>query len=316
VSKPTLEGATKVLTFVALLAYLTGLVVVNTYLVSFGVSEFNLLRPRFVATGLLLLAVVVLATGCTCVGAWLLHYAFWPRDRLTVHHPNGFARAGLRLSGVGNAALFLVVPYVCFRLLLVQDHEGATLLYVGAALVGWLLILGLWFVQTRAIQQVDGTPAVETTPGDAAVEVEPEPQATGEEHAPEKPAAQEGWMVVRARLLRLLTPRPNRDLPLAVGLAMVAVFLIPYLYLTVLFFVEGVYPRVPEQFGGGQPQTVQLLLDKDAVAGLRTLGVNIAPGVTTAEVELLLTTDSYYLIRDAGEIYSVDEALVQAVRRR
>jgi hypothetical protein len=54
-----IEAITRSATFLAVLAYAVGLVVVNAYLFSLGVADFDLLRPRYIATGLLLMGITL-----------------------------------------------------------------------------------------------------------------------------------------------------------------------------------------------------------------------------------------------------------------
>lgn len=67
----SIEQATKAVTLCALLAYVLGLVITNTYLYYAGVSEFELLRPRFVTTGVLALGFLASsATGMMALLEW------------------------------------------------------------------------------------------------------------------------------------------------------------------------------------------------------------------------------------------------------
>jgi hypothetical protein len=54
-----IEALTRSATFLTVLAYAVGLVLVNAYLFSLGVADFDLLRPRYIASGLLLMGVVL-----------------------------------------------------------------------------------------------------------------------------------------------------------------------------------------------------------------------------------------------------------------
>jgi len=52
------EKLSKMAGYLALVAYAIGLVAVNSYLYQLGVSEFDLFKPRFVTTGLLILLII------------------------------------------------------------------------------------------------------------------------------------------------------------------------------------------------------------------------------------------------------------------
>lgn len=51
--------------------------------------------------------------------------------------------------------------------------------------------------------------------------------------------------------------------------------LIPVISLYLTYFGHNVYPLVPEQFGGGQPQLVQFLFKPDSIDSLRSLGLDV-----------------------------------------
>ncbi len=59
--EPTVEAATRLGAAGALLLYALGLLTVNTYLYRVGISDFSLLRARFILTGALTVVPIVLA---------------------------------------------------------------------------------------------------------------------------------------------------------------------------------------------------------------------------------------------------------------
>jgi hypothetical protein len=68
-----LESITKLSALIAIVAYAVGLIVVNSYLYSLGVSEFDLFRAKFIATGFLAILIVTTATAGLSTSYWILH---------------------------------------------------------------------------------------------------------------------------------------------------------------------------------------------------------------------------------------------------
>jgi hypothetical protein len=117
-----LESVTRTAAFVAIVSYATGLVVVNTYLQQVGVSDFELLRPRFVTTGLLFLLMLAVGAGCPA-----LIVALWSRPE---GQKSARVRRGIVLVGL------LAAPLALFVALTLGDLGGSVAFYVVTAFVG------------------------------------------------------------------------------------------------------------------------------------------------------------------------------------
>jgi hypothetical protein len=83
-----------------------------------------------------------------------------------------------------------------------------------------------------------------------------------------------------------------------------------------LIFMSTLYPAIPEQFGGGRPQEVRLVIDADARLGLQKAGLppDLNRPQLSVQVELIHETDTLYVIRlPDGQIMRLDKSLVSAV---
>jgi hypothetical protein len=83
-----------------------------------------------------------------------------------------------------------------------------------------------------------------------------------------------------------------------------------------LAFMSLLYPSIPEQFGGGKPQEVRLVIDEDARRGLQEAGLSLDSKRQQLSVplELVHETDKIYVIRlPDGRIIRIDKSLVSAV---
>jgi hypothetical protein len=100
-----------------------------------------------------------------------------------------------------------------------------------------------------------------------------------------------------------------------VMVALLMVFLIPYLAFTLVLFARQVYPRVPEQLGGARSKPVILLLNPDDQTGLQTLGLEPdSARAPTAHVDLLFRGDDFYLVRVGRATFVLGSDVVKAVR--
>lgn len=71
--------------------------------------------------------------------------------------------------------------------------------------------------------------------------------------------------------------------------------LIPIVFIVVSGFAALIYPDVPEQLGGARPTDVLLLVEKDAIEGVRALGLDVgADG--TVRVRLLFHGEEFYVV--------------------
>jgi hypothetical protein len=277
------ESFTKSAGVLAIVAYASGLVVVNAYLLPYGVSDFNLFRARFVFTGLLVVASLVIATACP-LAAFQLVKAVVPRSNarwsIRATQPAGArSRVGfyaIRINQVVVACMFLAAPVVLFGVAFRQDMSGGLSLYLFAAVSGGLILLALAFAR--------GT----------------------------------GKAVGGKRRVLKSRAREQLSYPDWIMYGLLAFFFIPYLYLFATYFAGDVYPQVPEQMGGGRARLAQLLMEHDSVAGVVELGVPMSQSEsdTTARLFLIFRGEDYYLVEDpdAGALFVLQSDIISGLR--
>jgi hypothetical protein len=79
-------------------------------------------------------------------------------------------------------------------------------------------------------------------------------------------------------------------------------------------FMALLYPQIPEQFGGGRPVEVRLLIRQDSLDGVRQLGLPIATSAGVTEVVPLLYEGSdSYVVRISGRRIRLNRDLIQGV---
>jgi hypothetical protein len=244
----------------AAILYVVGLLTTNAYLYSLGVSDFSLLRARFVLTGLVTLMPFAIAL----VGG------LYAADDVAA-----FAVAG---GGAGRVFRWLLrdvaIPFALFFLLYVVLFWYAAADDVGEA------------VRAAALLTVTCTMLVVALLGGLAMY-----QVIGR-HSPGIRGPRR-----RSRVLGQFTewiglPDPAfATVALAVGG--------PLLVLTFIgWFGHHVYPEIPEQLGGGQPRLVQLLIAPGAIPAARELGLQVSPdSPVTPPLELVWEGDDTYVIR-------------------
>jgi hypothetical protein len=95
---------------------------------------------------------------------------------------------------------------------------------------------------------------------------------------------------------------------LVVPLLGLAMFTVLY----ILFFMGYVFPKLPEQIGGGHPIAVRILFKDDAIDGVRELGVPIPSGGKLSEqVNLVYEGSEGYVLRlEKGKVVLVRKDLV------
>lgn len=276
------EGLTKTAGALAIVSYASGLVVVNAYLLPYGVSDFNLFRARFVFTGLLVVATLVVATAGPLAGFYLARSAIrgFPEPLLNISRKSRrrsrSAAWFMRIDFGFVAFLFLAAPPVVFVLAFRQTPLGGVVLYLVAGVSGGILFLAIAFARGGLKR--------------------------AENHRAERPD-KDG----------------DRDTPprwLFYGL--LSFFLLPYLYFLATHFAQDVYPRVPEQMGGGRPQMAQFLVQHDSVAGLSELGVPMSDtdSDTTVALFLLFRGETFYLVQEelTQKVFVLQADIVSGLR--
>jgi hypothetical protein len=140
---PGIDSIARLVGGMAVICYGTGLIVVNIYLMRFGVSDFNLLRTRFIFTGLLVVLMVTLATMLPlsayhlCKEAWIGAISSDDAGR-PARHPSLL----LRLNSVLVGLLLALLPLMLNRFGLRQSWAAAAEEYVFAAVLGAFALVG------------------------------------------------------------------------------------------------------------------------------------------------------------------------------
>jgi hypothetical protein len=258
-------------TLLALVSYITGLLTVNAYLYGIGASDFALVRPRYIFTGLLVNVVLLSLFLATFVilSIWLRVFRIRPR----------LVRYALVLVTVVVLALPLYAGfYLLYDFLSLAlsgqlryaygnwDPGRATLylIWVSMASTAWgFLALG----NPASIMPVLRKPVARLG----------------------RQGSITGTAVVRAIATMLLR----------------ATFVTNAIVCGIVF-----YERLPEQFGGGRPRLVRFLIDEDASDRAEDLGLQLLPETTlTSPQSLIWESEDVYFVgyryEDSGRRYIV-----------
>jgi hypothetical protein len=74
--------------------------------------------------------------------------------------------------------------------------------------------------------------------------------------------------------------------------------LLYFIGIYVAIFMTLSYPRIPEQFGGGRPSNIWLLLKEDSLESAKELGIPIPQGSTlTEKLQLMYEGSDAYVLR-------------------
>ena len=278
----TLEDWAKLGAASVVLCYGVGLVVVNAFLLPYGVTDFNLFRARFIFTGLLVLAVIGIATACVSISITFI-YTFWRRPKWLVK-PDGSTRKVDRVveaivtwDFLAMAIILLAVPYFIFYFPLHQTRTASVEGYFVSIVCGGCILLA-WFFASMSREKK--TPAEADTNKDS-----------------------------RKSIRRIQAP------PSWTMYGLIAFFFVPYVFWTMSYFAQQVFPRVPTQLGGAQAQQVHLLISPDSVAGLQKLGISVSEksAHVTGVINLLFTGENFYVIRSNGRVFILRSDDVMAV---
>jgi hypothetical protein len=141
----SMESLLKLAAAVAAAIYALGLVIVNLYLLRFGVAEFNLLRPRFIITGVLALVALTLPYVCIAVLAWLWRAMSQPKLAI-------WRRLyGITLS-IPIALMCILAPFVVYTTPIFGLHALQALgLYAISVIVGVYIVVAVRW--TKEIQK-------------------------------------------------------------------------------------------------------------------------------------------------------------------
>jgi hypothetical protein len=278
----TIDNVSRLLVGLSLGLYILGLLSVNAYLLSLGVSDFTLVRVRFIYTGAFIMSfattsLVIPVTFFFLMSWW---YGLIRSKTLDVRIWHYVAITMVSLMG------FLLTPALFASILDFVDADSRALSGFQPAFNQYILALALglgYLVVLRGLVKASWLASMlPTLPGAARLR----------------------------RNLAWTSP------PLArISFRAYAVFsLIILSAIYVFFFMKNIYPLVPVQFGGGRPSTVQLLFDHGAVAGAKELGVPFSSqSDVSAPVQLAYEGSNSYVIRlPQGTIVQLDKDIVTA----
>ena len=280
------ETAARTAGALGLLAYVIGLLTVNSYLITLGVSDFSLLKPRFVYAGILVLVSLAITSAFWAlaeafVGAYLKRV--W-RDR-----PRGGEEPQKSAeSRDGEATLH----YVRRRI----ERSVRAILWWGQFVA--IIAFGLWMAAFTPFA-IFGLA-----------------MGSGDSWADTRRAlALWAGGVILARVTmgawnEFATSTPRiREWPAAM------IFLATYSFVFIFLFGRFIYPAVPEQFGGAKAKPARLVVEPTAVAGLAKVGVPFPRNEpVSACIDILFVADDTYVLRAAtGDVLQVGRSVVKAV---
>lgn len=263
-----IENTSKLILVVVAVLYSLGLIVTNSYLLSFGITEFGLLRPRFVLTGAL--SVLPLAVGLfSCYLACFVTAMFL---EIVFKGPSTYLIRLIIFYVISLVFSVLMFFYPVFF----WSLGGSQSLWVAVAMG----IIGVYPYFIIGFSEVFEPMILSRI-------------SNGDDLQPN---------VVLPKWHQLIRQMGK----LNSGVIGFGGFVIICLYMGVM--VRGIFPSVPQQFGGGEPRTVVLVLDQDANPGSFEIQNLLEP------VELIWQTEAGYVVRqDDGSVVLVNDRIVNGV---
>jgi len=232
--------------------YVVGLIAVNGYLFQLDVSDFALVRARFIYTGALL-------------------------------------------------ATLGVLPYLVLKSATARFSEARSRTLPNASHKGWRSRLGRWDAMLRPIGELLVIPmmliALVATMNDY------KGSESLQAVAAVLPAYVVGLILCAAteRHLRMLLRRQEVEkIPLLhhTYLGYTAFLLLYFIGIYIAVFMAFSYTRIPEQFGGGRPSDIWLLIKEDAIQGAKEIGIPIPQGSNlTGKLQLMYEGSEAYVLR-------------------
>lgn len=285
----TVEQLAKLGAAVLVLCYGVGLLVVNSFLLHYGASDFNLFRARFIFTGLLVLTVVGISTACPvtffyCSRAWL-RTPKWFQKKYEI---DDSVTAWLFLL---FSLVMLAIPYLILRFVLGQGNFGSLQAYVLCGVTGGIVLFA-WY---GTVSRPEGT----KRKGGAKAESRRRNKLQKSGTKPKK-------------LSKLGETMP----PFWIFYSSLGVIFLPYVFLTVIYVSQHLFPSIPTQLGGARVQQVQLSIASDAVAELRTLGLPFLNKTSevTKHISLLFAGENFYLVQSGDDTFVLSDADVNGVK--
>ena len=288
------EGVTATLALFAIGGYILGLITVNVHLSSIGMSDFGLLRARYVYTGALVIAYILLV--CVWVTSW-----FWLP---TVDMPMLLYVLVLLVIGVIPGVIGILSPWADSSDISQQAERPwwsrsplmfylvRLVLFYVAIVLGFLTgvsVFILWIVARK-------NPLAE---GQVPNFVEP---------------MFEAWVK--------WWDDPLQDAERWTWFAFGSIVFLLIFGVFFVIFVKTYYPHIPEMLGGGKPKSAQLLIAPEGQEGARQLGIPM-PECTTPdnkaqlseEVSILFEGVNIYALRlPNNAVIQIDKKLVIGAR--
>jgi hypothetical protein len=281
-----IERLARLLGACALALYVIGFIAVNGYLFQLDVTDFGLVRARFVYTGALLatsgvLPYVVLRTSFV---------------KLELSHPPHGARNVYKLrvtDWVRLIAVLLAIPAILIVALIVINNYSGPKGWLKAAIVilpVYIIGLVLCYIVDRRFLSALGR--------------------TGERDA--QRLLLRGVHLSGAEDVQRETQRDVRLLR-EVHLSRAA-FLALYCFAVYIgVFMALSYPEVPEQFGGGRPSYVRLLIKTESISGAAELGIPMSQSGLSCKVALVYEgSDAYVIELPPKRIVRLNKDMVSA----
>ena len=284
----TVEQLAKLGTAIIILCYGVGLLVVNSFLLHYGASDFNLFRARFIFTGLLMITVVGISTACPlsafyCFRAWLRLPKFFQKKYATF---DSLMAWDFLLFGL----MILAAPYGMLRLILGQSNLGSLEGYWACGVTGGI-ILCAWYITVSRRKAAE--------------------KQAGEKAKPRQRAKSKRNDTRPKKLSKFAENSP----PFWISYVSLGVFFVAYAAWMFIYFSQNVFPSVPAQLGGTRAQQVQLSIATDAAAGLRTLGLPFLSKTSnvTEAISLLFVGEDFYLVQSDGNSFVLSNDEVKGV---
>lgn len=302
-----LPQTAKAAAFVTACFYITGLLTVNTYLYQLGVSDFSVLRPRFIYIGWWVFTFITVSfiPVVFLLALWLpmtqsLVLNRKPFNRLAQsRHRRMFLFASFVITTVLYYGAIQWILRYARRINVPQRRNIITLLVGHPYLEAILLIILIYIISTSFILLI--------------VQL--------------MPLRNNVTQIVQASSAEILIVQ-------LVKIFVILCFLITSLYLYISYFAQNFYPAIPEVYGGGRYREAQILFKSDSVTGIKQLnipfsslngGIQSSPTVTTTAIitDTLLSerlvllfegTDIYVIRLESGEIVQIKKDTVAAIK--
>jgi preprotein translocase subunit SecG len=272
----SLDGLTKAILLTVGILYALGLVAVNAFLLRLGITDFELVRPRFIATGLLMVLPMALSFAIPI-------FVFpWGKPLIRIdpsRRLRSIGDAGMSVFGLGVIQVLPLLYYVVFALNAPPQMGEGTFNRFILGLDLWLTALMVSLLLIFLIAMVSGH--------------------------------WDGLLVTLGQKPDTATVAERTK---AVGLIGLTVLLLVAFH--VWSFVEAIYPKVPQQFGGGAPVAATLVSDPLAGEVLSALGVStIGSGAQRIPASVYLERDDEYVVvlKPGGSVVRIGKDLIAAV---